>query len=154
MKNLILLAIGATLLSTSAFATKARLEALGEDQFGSQYVDDNRNMFLNAAEIHNHHDFLVFDAGDTANSTDTAASPKASGGYFAKNGDAIYGVYLGQDSNTAAQLRVAPLIGALNAGTITAGEFATLSNQVTNNNTLDVFYGREAAMKWAVRLSY
>lgn len=154
MKNLILLAIGATLLSTSAFATKARLEALGEDQFGSQYVDDNRNMFLNAAEIHNHHDFLVFDAGDTNNLTDNAATPKASGGYFTKRDGAVMGVYLGQDSNTAAQLRGGALSALQTAGAISVGELQTYAAEVNNDNTLDLFYGRDGSMKWGVRFSY
>lgn len=154
MKNLVLLGIGATLLSTSAFASKARLEALGEDSFGSQYVDDNRNMFLNAAEIHNHNDFLVFDAGDTTEFNDKAATPKASGGYFAKNNGAVMGVYLGQDSNTAANLRAGALSALATAGAISSTEAATFSNQVTNNNTLDLFYGRDGAMKWGLRFSY
>tara|TARA_B100001971_G_C18268012_1_gene596252 strand:+ start:5763 stop:7016 length:1254 start_codon:yes stop_codon:yes gene_type:complete len=156
MKNLILLAIGATLLSTSAFASKARLEALGEDHFGSQYVDDNRNMFLNAAQIHNHNDFLIFEAGDTGNTLDTASTPKASGGYFARNGGAIYGIYFGQDSNTAAGLRAAPILGNIggSAGQYTAAEAGVVTNAVENNNTLDIFYGRDGAMKWAARLSY
>jgi len=154
MKNLILLAIGATLLSTSAFASKARLEALGEDAFGSQYVDDNRNMFLNAAQIHNHADFLIFEAGNTDNITDSASSPKASGGYFARNGGAVYGVYFGQDSNTAANLRAAPLAALRTAGAISTAEFSTYAQEVNNDNTLDLFYGRDGAMKWGVRFSY
>lgn len=161
MKNLILLAIGATLLSTSAFASKARLEALGEDQFGSQYISDNRNMFLNAAQIHNHADFLIFEFGDTGGVFDREAEPKATGGYFARNGDAIYGIYLGQDSNTASSLRLGPfnaILGLVQASSALStqirNDIDTIDAEVGNNNTIDFFYGRDGAMKWGLRLSH
>ena len=162
MKNLLLLGIGATLLSTSVFATKARLEALGEDQFGSQYIDDNRNMFLNAAQIHNHADFLTFEFGDTDGVFDREAEPKATGGYFGKHGDAIWGVYFGQDSNTASSLRLGPFNAVLglvqnNGASVESqirSDVNTIDKEVGTNNTIDFFYGREGAMKWGVRLSH
>jgi hypothetical protein len=154
MKNLILLAIGATLLSTSAFASKARLEALGEDFNGSQYIDDNRNMFLNAAEIHNHHDFLTFEFGNTEAVFDREAEPKATGGYFGKHGDAVWGLYLGQDSNTASSLRSRPFIAFVDLGLPVYNDFVTVNEQINNNNTVDLFYGRDGAVKWGVRLSH
>ena len=45
MKKLAIATVGLAVLSTSAHATKARLEALGQNVFGSQYLDDNRNVF-------------------------------------------------------------------------------------------------------------
>lgn len=161
MKRLLILGIGTALLSTSVFATKARLEALGEDQFGSQYISDNRNMFLNAAEIHNHADFLTFEYGDTNHVFDREAEPKATGGYFAREGNAVYGVYFGQDSNTAASLRAGPFIAAVGLASANPAaqaqfynDFQTLAADITNQNTLDLFYGRDAAVKWGARLSH
>ena len=43
MKKQLTVALGLAVLATPAFATKARLQALGEDVNGSYYVNDNRN---------------------------------------------------------------------------------------------------------------
>jgi hypothetical protein len=151
MKNLLIITL--LLSATSAFASKARLEALGEDMYGSQYVNDNRNMFLNPAEIHNHHDFVSFDLGSTV-AVDQESTPKASGTYFTKNNNATWGVSLGQNSNTANQLRAGGLAGTAAAG-IGAVVIAASTAGVLNQNVLDFFYGREtSSMKWAVRFGY
>lgn len=150
MKNLVIITL---LLSASAFASKARLEALGEDSYGSQYIDDNRNMFLNAAQIHNHHDFVQFDFGSTS-AVDQESSPRATGSYFTKNNGAVWGVSLGQNSNTANRLRAGGLTTTAGAG-VGAGAIGAATAKAINQNVLDVFYGRDSgAMKWGTKISY
>ena len=82
MKKHITLALGLVVLSGSAFASKARLEALGQNADGSQFLSDSRNVFLNAAHLNYHKDFVTFEWGDTnqeaaSDDIDSAATPKA-----------------------------------------------------------------------------
>jgi hypothetical protein len=51
MKNYLSLVLALAVVSSPAFATTARLQALGEGANGSYYIQDNRNMFLNPAQI-------------------------------------------------------------------------------------------------------
>lgn len=157
MKSLILIfALG--FIVSDAFASKARLEALGEDQIGSMYIDDERNVFLNPAELNNHFDFVELNWGNTANLTDEEDKAKATGGAFKKYDNKVIGLYFGQDSNTASSLRSGPFAALTDADfgalQITAAEYAAFAGQVKNTNTLDLFYGREGAMKWGVKLNY
>ncbi len=151
MKKFLGLALLASVFTTSAFASVARLEALGEDQYGSQYINDNRNMFLNAAAVNDHFDFVTFEWGDTTKVQNTESTPKAQGGIFRKTGDMVYGVYFGADSNTASQLRA----GGLQAiASSTSTDVNNLAAQAQNEDTLDLFVGGETSFKWGARLSY
>ncbi len=80
MKKQIAIAMGLAVLSTPALATKARLEALGEDHYGSQFIEDNRNIFLNAATVNFHKDIVTYEWGNNLTiltpDQDTAANPK------------------------------------------------------------------------------
>ena len=52
MKKQIVLATIATLATTSVWATRARMNSLGQQQDrGSFYIQDTRNVFRNAARI-------------------------------------------------------------------------------------------------------
>ena len=51
MKNYLTLVLALSVVSSPAFASRARLESLGEGKNGSYYIDDSRNMFLNPASI-------------------------------------------------------------------------------------------------------
>ena len=110
MKKQIAIAMGLAVISGSAFATKARLEALGEDQYGSQFISDNRNVFLNAATVNFHKDLVYMEFGSsdstgshafegvtlgTETDQDLSASPKAEGGFFKASGNMVYGVVFG-----------------------------------------------------------
>ncbi len=68
MKRQLTVALGLLVVAAPAFATKARLEALGEDSFGSYYVNDNRNIFLNPARINENKDFITYEFGDSGSS--------------------------------------------------------------------------------------
>lgn len=166
MKNLMLIGSALLVLSTSAFASQARLLALGmneTDNEGSYHISDSRNIFLNPAYINVYSDYAIFEWGSAgqnakAGATDSAAtisnntsSPKAQGGVFKKYGDFVYGLYFGNESNTSALLRVAgsSAISALNART--GGATSAVSKMLqTTDNQLDIFFGGDNGLKWAV----
>lgn len=160
MKKYLGLALLASVATTSAFASIARLEALGEDQYGSQYIDDNRNVFLNAATANDHGSYATYEWGDTTKfknsevpGTNSTDGPKAQGGVFKNNGDATFGIYFGNDSNTASDLRAGGISALVQGGA--NANLANLAGQVQNENTLDLVYAKDAgSMKWGVRLSH
>jgi hypothetical protein len=137
MKRQLTVALGLAVLATPAFATKARLQALGEDNYGSQYINDNRNIWLNAAQINNHKDLVTFEWGDNSNTADSAATPRSEGGVYKTMGNMVYGVHLGGVSTTANALRAA----------------AGLDNGNEENN-IDLFVGGDAGMKWGANIGY
>ncbi|MBC77223.1 MAG: hypothetical protein CME64_14525 [Halobacteriovoraceae bacterium] len=164
MKKQIAIAMGLAVISTSAFATKARLEALGEDQYGSQFISDNRNVFLNAATVNFHKDlvYMEFGSSDTTQNTvfegvdlanagalggtnltestdqDTSATPKAEGGFFKASGNMVYGVVFGSESNTSNGLRT-----------------LAMGNEVVHeSNNFDIFVGGDAGVQWGASFTY
>lgn len=140
MKKQLVLVTGLAVLAAPAFASKARLQALGESTNGSQYINDNRNIFLNAAHVNNHKDLVTFETGANSQVTETAAAPRAEGGYFTSNGNMVYGVQLGQQSDIAHTLRGAGLNNT--------------TTDVAEKNTVDLFVGGDAGVKWGASLLY
>ncbi|OUR96159.1 hypothetical protein A9Q84_07300 [Halobacteriovorax marinus] len=150
----VIAAIG--LASTSVFATKARLLALGmneTDNEGSYYIDDNRNIFMNAANINNYADSVIIEWGSNgassggsggANKTDQDHSPQAEGGFFKRSGNFVYGLYYGAESNTSSLLRVV----ASSPTVVGAGATGPVLDSA--DNQLDIFFGgTTAGLKWA-----
>jgi len=137
MKKQLIVALGLAVLATPAMASKARLQALGEDTFGSFYINDNRNIFLNAAHVNNHKDFVTFETGNTTadGADDSAAAPRPEGGVFFGQGNLVYGVQLGNESNTSNSLR-------------------TWSGSATEQNNVDLFVAGDAGVKWGANLTY
>lgn len=136
MKQQLIVALGLAVLATPAFATKARLQALGEDSYGSYYVNDNRNIWLNAAQINNHKDLVTYEFGSNV-SQDSATNPRGEGGVYKAMGNMVYGVHFGGASNTANALR--------------QGSGLTGANE---DNNIDVFVGGDAGLKWGANLGY
>jgi len=136
MKKQLTVALGLAVLATPAFATKARLQALGEDTYGSFYVNDNRNIWLNAAAINNHRDLVTYEFGNTNVQSDSAAAPRAEGGVYKQAGNLVYGVHFGGAQNTSNTLR--------NAAGIAKFE----------ENNLDLFVGGDTGLKWGANLGY
>ena len=63
MKKCLLIA-GLAVLSTSAYATTTRLQALGQDTTrGSFFIDDNYNVFRNAAYVNQYKNYMVTEWG-------------------------------------------------------------------------------------------
>ncbi len=144
MKKQLTVALGLAVLATPAFASKARLQALGESVNGSQYISDNRNIFLNAAHLNSHKDLVTFETGASSQVVDGANSPRAEGGYFFSNGNMVYGVQLGEQSDTAHGLRAAGLARTTDA----------LKAEVAERNAIDLFVGGDAGVKWGASVLY
>lgn len=138
MKKQLVLAAGLAVLAAPAFASKARLQALGEDTNGSFYINDNRNIFLNASNVNMHKDLVTYEWGDAA-ANDATATPRAEGGFFRSTGNLVYGAQLGRQSR-----------------------FEDLANDASNStalpldsgNNLELFVGGDAGIKWGAALSY
>jgi len=145
MKKQLTVALGLAVLATPAFASKARLQALGEDVNGSFYVNDNRNIFLNSAHVNNHKDLVTFEWGNTTNGGDNAATPRAEGGVFRAHNNMVWGLYLGSESNTSNAFRA---VGTGNA--TNAANAAALQEQ----NNIDLFVGGDAGVKWGANVTY
>lgn len=142
MKKQLVLVAGLAVLAAPAFASKARLAALGEDTNGSFYINDNRNIFLNASEVLNHKDLVTYEWG-TAQQSDTDGASNAEGGIYRAHGNMVYGVQFGrvlgfnEDADEVGQL------AGLDAGETFAA-----------TNALDLFIGGDAGIKWGVQLTY
>lgn len=137
MKRQTLVIAGLALLSTNAFASKARVEALGQDGVrGSEFISDSRNVFRNPAVLNDTKNYLVTEWG-TAATTDTAAAPRAEGGFFREAGSFAYGLYLGNSN------------GRDNAARTSAA--GTYLNQT---NAMDLFFAGDMGVKWGAKLHY
>ena len=138
MKKQLVIGLGLAVIAAPSFASKARLQALGEDIYGSQYIDDNRNIFLNASELNNYGGLVTYEWGSASNATDAAATPRAEGGVFFEHGNLVYGVQLGEESNSANSLRTA----------------AGLTAYAQEENNIDLFVAGDAGVKWGASLLY
>ena len=129
MKRNVLVIAGLAVLSTSAFASKARIEALGQGAIFN--VKDSRSVFLNPASLNGMGNTIVTEWG-TAGAADAAYTPRAEGGFTREMGSFNYGLYMGNESS-----RVAHAAGFLG-----------------QTNTLDLMLAGDMGMKWGARLHY
>ncbi|RZF22679.1 hypothetical protein DAY19_02595 [Halobacteriovorax vibrionivorans] len=158
MKKVFLGAATLALLSTSAYATKARLLALGDEVEDNYYTMDDRYIFTNASYINNFADMVVYEHGsegatsyatafttaEAANTTlDTDQNPKAMGGFLKKHGKFTYGAYLGNESNVSSLLRIIASDGDDKDGYL-----------ATSDNQIDIFFGGQAGINWGVDFIY
>ena len=82
--------------------------------------------------------------GQAGTDLDGEANPKAQGGFFRSSGNAVYGVYLGEEQNTSMLLRHT----AENPG-------GTVGSVLKPDNVVDLFYGMEmGSMRWAANFLY
>jgi hypothetical protein len=143
MKRQLAIALGLAVVSTSALASKARLESLGQYANGSQVIDDHRSIFLNAAHLNHHKDFVTIEVGNTtsqgAPDLDNADTPKAEGGVFKSSGNMVYGIYFGEESNTSNALRFA------------AGVTDT---ELMEQNSTTLFVAGDAGVQWGASLMH
>ena len=131
MKKTLVIA-GLAVLSTSAFASKARMEALGQGSY-SYYLNDSRSVFLNPAALNDMKNYVVTEWG-AAQQADLTTSPRAEGGFFREMGSFAYGLYLG--NNGAART-----VGS-------TGKF------LDHQNAMDLMLAGDMGMKWGARLHY
>jgi len=85
MRKQILIAASLAALSTSAWATKARLQALGQDtDAGSLYYSDTRSVFKNPAYINEYNNFVITEVTRGNGNV-------AEGGFYKSAGSLNYG---------------------------------------------------------------
>ena len=131
MKRNVLVIVGLAVLSTSAFASKARMEALGQDPTrGSEYLSDSRNIFRNPALLNSTKNYLITEWG-TGHYADSSTAPRAEGGFFREMGSFNYGLYLGNNSSKS--------------------ETTPFLNQ---DNALDLFLSGDMGLQWGAKLHY
>ncbi len=144
MKKLLLIAALAS-LSAPAFASKARVTALGN----ADHLVDTQTVFDNPAHLTLMSDYVTFEAGTSYSSstlvpgTTTWAeyenglsdSPSAEGGFVRSMGDAKYGAYLGRRSPFTDASRRA---------------FGFLRQE----NPIELQYAMKGAINWGAALNY
>jgi hypothetical protein len=150
MKNKLLVGSALMLLSTGAFASKARLQSLGEDKDGSYYIADYRNVYINPSDLNSFGDRLVVEWGSTGTalgnaSLDTDSATKAQGGAFYKLSNGLtVGAILGDESDVSALTRMLASIGQANATKFLQ----------TSDNVLDLFVAGQGSVNWGANLVY
>lgn len=170
MKKLLLVA-AVTMAATSAFASKARVDALGN----AAHLVDTQTIFENPAHVGVLGDFATFEFGSASSYNYKLASPApgqtiaglgatpsdtsgAEGGFIRSAGDSKWGFYLGHKSSTIAATRSLGYL--LNGGTI-PNPTATPAVGVTANatflgeqNPIELFYGMKGDLNWGASLFY
>jgi hypothetical protein len=140
MKKQLTVALGLAVIATPVLASKARLEALGEDNFGSYYINDNRNIFLNPAKINENKDLATFEFGASSNNTSVGTeavdAPRAEGGVIKSYGNMAYGLHFGNSTGTAVTTR------------------GLITGNTQEVQPLDLFVGGDAGVKWGANLTY
>ncbi len=160
MNKILTVAMALALTSTSAYATKARILALGEEVEDHFFHEDSRSIFTNAAYVNDYADMLTLEWGGTASASggalDTDAAPKAMGGFLRKSGNFVYGAYLGNESNVSSFLRIISsdgnnvTFGDQNSNTINDGILLAPAD-----NQIDLFLGSQASgLDWGVNFVY
>lgn len=145
MKRQLAIVLGLAVVSIPAFASKARLESLGQSDNGSMYIDDNRSIFINAAHLNHHKDFVSIEVGTNTSSGDTTDNSdqyQMEGGVFKSSGNMVYGLYLGDEADDSNGLRALAL-GACNAGACDAGE----------KNNVSLFVAGDAGLQWGAAIT-
>jgi len=178
MKKILLVSGALLAVAGSAHASQARLLALGmneTDNDGMYYIQDSRNIFLNPAFINNYSNELVLEWGSTGQNAglkstqlspttvnNNLSAPKAQGGFFKKYNDFVYGLYVGNESNTSSLIRAA----ASSAFAVMNGYDATQATDAlkvqnsnskmlqSSDNQLDFFLGSDNGLKWGANFLY
>jgi hypothetical protein len=144
MKKLFVIA-ALTLASGGAFASRARMTALGN----AEHLVDTQTIFKNPADIALWGDWATFEFGTGSLSYSPAAADTATGGaapavypeggVVRSAGDSRWGFYLGHHSPTIALSRT-----AFNGAGLTIQE----------ENPIELFYAQKADLNWGASLFY
>lgn len=141
MKHFLLLAAVAV-LANPAFASKARMTALGN----ADHLVDAQTAFDNPAHLTQMGDYVTFEGGATTPAAPTATSwtdienglvenPSAEGGFVRSTGDTKYGLYFGRTS-------------AFTNGARRSFGF------LRQENPLELQYAQKGAMNWGAAFNY
>src|SRR5687767_14620277 len=137
MKKALLIA-AVTVLSTTAYASKARRTALAD----SPHLNDVQDIHTKPDRAATYGEWATVEFGATG--TGTSEDVAAEGGFVRQSGQTAWGAYVGQASESVEDLR--DLADSLDGG----GVDAFLSQE----NPLRVFYAQKADMNWGVGLLY
>lgn len=174
MKKSLMVAAGLAVLSTSAYATKARMQALGwtnvgdGEYVGSRTYSDTRSVFKNPAYVNEYTNYVVTEwgssqtvgaAGGIGAGEDSANNPEAEGGFFRSAGNFNYGLYFGGNHNNLNCARAG--VGTqqcsddLLAGIATGADTVSGTGEagfLQKDNVLDLFFGGDAGVQWGVNV--
>lgn len=138
MKQLLVIAIA--LASTNAFASRARVQSLGN----SAHITDTQSIYSNPAKMFLMGDFVSLESGKTATNTNPSAAnanDNAEGTLVRSMGDAKMGLGLGHKSENASGFGLRAILGV---GDVTEQQ-----------NPLELSYGMKSGdMTWAGTLVY
>lgn len=133
LKNLTLV-LSVMIMAAPAFASRARLESLGEGKNGSYYIQDSRNMFLNPAQIVKYKKKMFLELGGTVGADSPAETgTKAQGGFTNTFGDYTYGIYLNNNQDNLQ---------------------APGASFIAPESTIDVFFAGEGSLGWGLNVFY
>ena len=134
MKKTLVVAAGLAVLSTSAFASKARMAALNQDAaLGSYYMQDTRNVWRSAGAFSGNY-VIVEHGRNVLDADDNVQSATAEGGFFREGSMFNYGLYLNSTDTYG-----------------NVGDNTTVDGLV---GRADLFLASNSGMKWGVRLGY
>ncbi len=141
MKQLLVIAIA--LASTNAFASRARVQSLGN----SAHITDTQSVYSNPAKMFLMGDFVNLESGAQTTTTQNA---NAEGLLVRSMGDAKAGLSLGHKSENASAFGLrALLVGGAGA------PLATMNVLVEQQNPLELSYGMKSGdMTWAGTFVY
>lgn len=148
MKKILLSTLALATLSSTVYASKARIMALGDESEDNFYIEDSRRIFTNVAQIHNYKNTVMAEWGNegaASGALDADSNPKAMGGFISTCGNMVCGAYLGNESNISSSLRII----ATDLTKTTGAALKTADNQV------DLFLGGDmGSTKWAANFLY
>jgi len=149
MKKTLVVAAGLAVLSTSAFASKARMSALSQgDVLGSYYMDDNRNIWRMPHQVNTHNNFVIT---EWAGGESDGATAQAEGGFFRSSASMNYGLYLNAGG-------VSNNISLTDTVVVDPNEDDDESDNFTiaagDPSRVDLFISGSGSMEWGARLGY
>lgn len=135
MKRLFLIA-AVSLAATSAFASKARLSALQN----AAHLVDTQDVLNKPDRAASMGEFVTFEFGPTVDAT-----TNAEGGFVRKHGDAAWGAYFGNTSDSTTFYRSAAK----------AAPYSLAIGTAAQDNPLNLFYATKTSdMSWGAGLFY
>ncbi len=135
----LLLSVLLAVFSINAFASKARLQSLSQNENGSQYVDDKRNVFLNPASAYRYGKWANFEWGSNL----TPSTPNAEGGIFYQLNGNIWGLQLGRESGAQTYITAANTQVAVDP-----------NNFINPKNTVNLIFSNKGNVNWGFELLY
>ncbi len=166
MLKLFFIILALFVLNMSAYASKARLDALGQPTDGSFYIDDTRNIFLNPASINVLKDYVIFEWGNRGgytndviipgnttidvDETDVLDKSQAEGGYVRSIGNFVWGVFFGAEDDDKKINRARIDLQGNTSNSVTPN----FNGFLEEDNRVDIFFGGDAGLQWGLNISY